>query len=101
MALENVKRTSGPHVMGTLKCQILSFDMGAVAYVTNGVPINYARFGINQPLASRFSEKNGYIFNYDGVNKKIKVFTTANTEVGNGVDLSALTGVTVVVFYQR
>jgi hypothetical protein len=68
-------------------------EEGAVTfgtYSTGGVAVSPAKFGLKSVSGVLFRNAKGYIFDYDAVADKIKVYTAANTEVSNGTDLSTL-----------
>ena len=77
-----------------------TIDFGA-SYPTGGESLTPANLNLQDINHIDISSKNGYLFEYDYANKKVKVLyfdydaaaDGAAIEVANGTDLSALTGV--------
>jgi hypothetical protein len=67
------------------------------SYPTGGEDFDPVKVPGIRPVFISISPRSGYVFEYDETNKKILAYSTAATEVGNGTDLSTLTGVKVLV----
>lgn len=88
-----------PHPAGSERrvFQTVTFDS---SYATGGYPITAANFGLSTILsldANTSSAGHGVWF--DSVNNKLKVFTTAATEVANAASLAGVTCVIEAVGY--
>jgi hypothetical protein len=78
----------------------LAFDD---SYPSNGEGLSLATLGLSYVDEVRVGPTSGYIFEWDGTNKKIKAFWVDTStdgaplaEVANTTDLSALTAVPIV-----
>lgn len=72
----------------------LAFDS---SYPTGGESLTAAQVGLSViEYMNVLGGGNGYHYQYDTTNSKVKVYSTAATEVANTTDLSALTAVKAV-----
>lgn len=68
-----------------------NFDFtGVTSYATGGVSCDLTVGFPKALLAAFFEDKNGYGFQYDATNKKIKVYSTGGTEVTNATDIHTI-----------
>lgn len=74
-------------------------------YQTGGLPLAASDLGLDQGAGITVvpMSRKGYVFSYDPVNAKLQAFepgslNAPDIEVGNGTDLSTLTGVWVIAF---
>lgn len=64
---------------------------GDDSYPTGGYPITPAIFGLTTFDTVLVPSSSGYTANYNAATGKIVVYASANTQVANAVDLSAVT----------
>lgn len=60
------------------------------SYDTGGETVLPNQVGLSEILVFHPAASNGYTFEYDYVNKKLKAFSGAGTEVTSGTDLSSI-----------
>lgn len=73
MAIKNLK-TNLQEVIGRLRTAVVSFDFDS-SYPTGGEVLDLTDQFPNEVLAVLVEPKNGYLFEYDRANKKIKAMT--------------------------
>lgn len=81
-----------------------TLDFGS--YTTGGIDLDLSNYFSKGVKKVNVFPKSGYLFEYDKVNKKVKVFYVdaglaadgPMVEVANGADLSGLTGVDFVAY---
>lgn len=82
------------HVMGDMYCVFLQLTFSG-SYVTGGDAFDPTPFfpqGIGKIVCVDMNGIAGYGYEYDPVNKKLKLFSAANTELAAGAYNAALTG---------
>lgn len=94
MALTNVIDRKDKTINQRISQVTVTFDN---SYTTNGKSFTASDAGMSQIDFILFSGGSGYTFEWDSANNKIKVYSTAATEVTNATDLSSVS-VDLMVF---
>lgn len=66
-------------------------------YATGGISFNLSGYFPKQVLGALFQNKDGYLFEYDEANKKLKIYTAQGAEVVDATALS-ITGIQFVAW---
>ncbi len=79
----------------------VAFGDGALTYPTGGVPLPaIGRFGFLREVKFCAIEQpygNGFVYKYDGVNNKLKIFTLGVTTGSTGTTISTVSGATPTI----